>query len=521
LTSIYTGTASGDVSLTYTYTAGANNGKIASTTNNLTGEQVQYAYDSLNRLIQALATSHSWGQNFVYDGFGNLYQKNVAAGSAPSMQYTVNAATNQLTGNGLSYDLNGNVVTPPSGGTLTYDFLNRVVAMTGGVAYSYDASNRRVWKQNSSGQVYYLYGLDGENLGTYTPQLGGSPAQLSFTLASGQERDYFFGKKLFTTEDNVGSAASGGTFFPWGEQRTGSSSEQYGFATYWQDGESSLDYAWNRYYSSTLGRFVTPDPARNSMDPGNPQSYNRYSYVLNDPASNNDPTGLMLPSNPDLLTAEDCIADPELCEALDWEYGILPGAGTGIGFPGPEVWGPIVAAIAAWEVFEWSGGGGGMAPPLVITMSAVDECIYPMGTSTSPGMWTLEVKYQVLVDGLIPFGLGALGAANISKITESVNANFPVTAGGPWCTANATNCSSLGSLSPTGTFWDVLAGNGTATQSFLLNGSALPVVNYGGATSFKNTYNSIGQSISVGNGAITGSSKTRKCGTKKGDPPVD
>jgi RHS repeat-associated protein len=279
-------------------TAGQDNGKIASTTNGITGEVVQYTYDSLNRLIQAQATSNSWGQAFVYDGFGNLYQKNVTAGSAPSMQYTVNAATNQLTGNGLGYDANGNMTNPPSGGTLTYDFLNRVVAMTGGVAYSYDASNRRVWKQNSSGQEYYLYGLDGENLGTYTPVLGGSPAQLSFTLASGQERDYFFGKKLFTTEDNVGSAEGAPghgptTFYPYGEQKSGTTSEQYGFATYWEDSESGLDYAGHRFYSSTLGRFLSPDPSMDNIDYGNSGSWNAYAYTMGDPVNGNDPSGLV------------------------------------------------------------------------------------------------------------------------------------------------------------------------------------------------------------------------------------
>ena len=108
-------------------------------------------------------------------------------------------------------------------------------------------------------------------------------------------RTYFFGKKLWTAEDNVGSAASGGTFWPWGEQRTGSSSEQYGFATYWEDSESSLNYAMNRYYSSTIGRFLTPDPyqANNGGpgDPKDPQSWNRYTFVENAPVDYGDPSG--------------------------------------------------------------------------------------------------------------------------------------------------------------------------------------------------------------------------------------
>ena len=43
-----------------------------------------------------------------------------------------------------------------------------------------------------------------------------------------------------------------------------------------------LDYAYQRYYSSIQGRFVTPDPSMPG-DPSDPQSFNLYSYVLQDP----------------------------------------------------------------------------------------------------------------------------------------------------------------------------------------------------------------------------------------------
>jgi RHS repeat-associated protein len=86
-----------------------------------------------------------------------------------------------------------------------------------------------------------------------------------------------------------------GTFYPFGEQKSGTAAnEQYKFATYWRDGESGLDYAHHRYYSSTLGRFLSPDPSRRSMHPKNPQSFNRYAYVSNDPVNHSDPSGLFL-----------------------------------------------------------------------------------------------------------------------------------------------------------------------------------------------------------------------------------
>src|SRR5271163_2605665 len=57
------------VNLSYGYPSTQNNGKISSQTDNLSGEQVVYTYDALNRLASAAATSNSWGQGYSYDGF--------------------------------------------------------------------------------------------------------------------------------------------------------------------------------------------------------------------------------------------------------------------------------------------------------------------------------------------------------------------------------------------------------------------------------------------------------------------
>ena len=64
------------------------------------------------------------------------------------------------------------------------------------------------------------------------------------------------------------------------------------YATYWRDAESSLDYAMNRYYDNVTGRFLSPDPYGGSASAGNPQSWNKYAYVVGDPVGGNDPTGL-------------------------------------------------------------------------------------------------------------------------------------------------------------------------------------------------------------------------------------
>jgi RHS repeat-associated protein len=63
------------------------------------------------------------------------------------------------------------------------------------------------------------------------------------------------------------------------------------YATYTRD-SSGLDYAVNRYYSSVWGRFLSPDPYVNSAGPGDPGSWNRYSYTRGDPVNRLDPGGL-------------------------------------------------------------------------------------------------------------------------------------------------------------------------------------------------------------------------------------
>ena len=44
-----------------------------------------------------------------------------------------------------------------------------------------------------------------------------------------------------------------------------------------------------RYYMPEVGRFISPDTI--VPEPGNPQSFNRYAYALNNPIKYNDPSG--------------------------------------------------------------------------------------------------------------------------------------------------------------------------------------------------------------------------------------
>jgi RHS repeat-associated protein len=58
-----------------------------------------------------------------------------------------------------------------------------------------------------------------------------------------------------------------------------------------RDTESGNDYFEARYYSSAMGRFMSPDSVVISPELDNPQSWNKYSYTFNRPLSLTDPDG--------------------------------------------------------------------------------------------------------------------------------------------------------------------------------------------------------------------------------------
>jgi RHS repeat-associated protein len=68
--------------------------------------------------------------------------------------------------------------------------------------------------------------------------------------------------------------------------------EKRQFAGKEKDLETSLDYFGARYYASANGRFTTVDPELDQQKALlDPQRWNRYTYVLNNPLRNVDPDG--------------------------------------------------------------------------------------------------------------------------------------------------------------------------------------------------------------------------------------
>jgi len=108
----------------------------------------------------------------------------------------------------------------------------------------------------------------------------------SGTLASVKRHDYLpFGEELFS--------GTGGRTTTQGY--TGDSVRQH-FTDYEADAETGLNFAEARYQSPAQGRFTSVDALGASATVLNPQSFNRYSYVNNNPTNLTDPSG-MIPYN--------------------------------------------------------------------------------------------------------------------------------------------------------------------------------------------------------------------------------
>jgi len=304
-------TAGGTLNVTYNYTGGSNNGKIASTSDAISGETVSYQYDSLNRLISA--SGSGWTQTQAYDPFGNLTGR-TGTGTAQSTTIStpVNATTNQLSG--YSYDSNGNLISTG----YTYDPENRLeFANAGANQYFSDAQNKRVWQATcftgycTPGSNWVLetsqvnmFGADGKQLASYAVSGAWNNTtknQVAVNFAPVAVRSYFggrlVGQQLGTNiyepviQDRLGSV---GKYYPYGEERNSPQlpNDQVKFATYTRDSATGNDYADQRYYTSVLGRMMTVDQSEASLRLTSPLTWNRYSYATGDPVNSNDPTGL-------------------------------------------------------------------------------------------------------------------------------------------------------------------------------------------------------------------------------------
>jgi len=181
---------------------------------------------------------------------------------------------------------------------VAYNAESRVVTAAG-ATYTYDGNGLCVQKVSAGTTTVYIFSgskviaeyANGAVPSAPTREYIYAAAQLVATLA-GATTNYHHADHLSArvNTDSTGAVVGQQGHFPFGESwYNTSTTTKWQFTTYERDAESGNDYAMARYHVNRLARFSSPDPVAGSL--GNPQSLNRYVYVLNNPLNLVDPLG--------------------------------------------------------------------------------------------------------------------------------------------------------------------------------------------------------------------------------------
>jgi RHS repeat-associated protein len=308
-----------------------------------------FGYDLLNRVrtsevqLPTLTPPYDQIDNYYYDSIGNLTSKRGNTynyGTRCTGAAGPHAVCSVAGGAPYTYDADGNM-TSGGGRSVTYNLANKPTEIvsearseTGIVDFAYDADGNRVLQaatggSGSSRTVYVGLGGTGKSLYERTT-VGNIPIHTFFVYADDAHggnafavrvldnnghvtaKNYFNFDHLGSTtavsdeRGHVASVASAGAgagvlgYDPWGARRNpdGQPADPTTFSLIPGHREFTgqetipgigLVNMNGRVYDPVVGRFLSPDP--NIQSPNDLQSYNRYSYVLNNPLRYSDPTG--------------------------------------------------------------------------------------------------------------------------------------------------------------------------------------------------------------------------------------
>ena len=182
--------------------------------------------------------------------------------------------------------------------TYSYDAEGRVLQVDGGTTNIYVYNSRGMRAALAGAEN--LFDLNGNIVSVVTPGTA-TLAYNRYTVGgrllatnSGNTTDFYHQDWLGgirALSSLSGSLINSCTNLPFGDG-TNNCGLWY-FAGLMSDPWDTLNTSATRSQSPTSGRWLTPDPAGLAvMDPTNPQTWNRYAYVTNNPVSFTDPTGL-------------------------------------------------------------------------------------------------------------------------------------------------------------------------------------------------------------------------------------
>jgi len=320
-----------------------------------------FAADDLARISQA-SCGTIWGQNFTYDPFGNVQKTAITGTGATSFTPTYQSSpsiTNRVASVGgvsATYDASGNSLNDTFR-TLTWDTDSTPVAI-GSVTLTHDALGRVVEQSVGSTNSEVVYSPAGVKFalmnGTtltkaFVPLPGGATAvYTSSGLAYYRHTDHLGSSRFASTPSQT--RYSDIAYSPFGEPYASSGAIDNSFTGQNQDTTAGLYDFLFREQDPNQSRWTSPDPAGlAAVDPTNPQSWNRYPYVQNNPLLLTDALGL--------TSGNDCNGGP--CTPFTYQQGICNVSVTysvGVGSDGQSYDVPSLSVSCG-------GGGGGSGNP--------------------------------------------------------------------------------------------------------------------------------------------------------------
>ena len=272
--------------------------------------------------------------------------------------------------------------------------------MQGGTTYStqtYNAFGLRVETSypQTSATVDSLFDPAGSELGHYNAagsawydrdiSLAGPGSRM---IAQAQPSDTYFLHANALDSDtqltsHTGSVLMDSLFYPLGQvwKPSGTLPDVHFAGLEQRPPQYNYDTTPNRAYANTHGHWLSPDPL--AGDVTNPQSLNRYAYVLNNPTTVTDPTGLQPPGCPEGMPTNECYGGipgfwaggiaPGTIEGgmdeFDWlEMGYLPNPADPCSSPLYAEANPECATLPGLPGWGGWGGGGGYLPGRLATL---------------------------------------------------------------------------------------------------------------------------------------------------------
>jgi RHS repeat-associated protein len=321
LTGIVAGSGNGVAYFGYFYDGVGN---VLSRGDGNTGITESFTYDTLNRLTSSTLnlSPAPLVKNYAYDSIGNLLLKSDAGYytyPAPGMPrphgvVSIDGAISAT----FTYDANGNQTAAGGlGRTIGYNAANKPATITQGALtlnFADDVDHQRYKQTVMQGAnvttTRYLdaFGVHVELVTGATTQwndylmVGGSMVGVRFLQGTTVTLRYFHQDRLGSIAaltDASGNVVERDAYDAWGKRRfvngtddpTGSITSQtiQGFTGQEMLASVGLVHLNGRVYDPTIGRMTSADPM--VPDPLNGQTWNRYSYVGNNPVAFTDPTG--------------------------------------------------------------------------------------------------------------------------------------------------------------------------------------------------------------------------------------